>query len=196
MTRRFDSIVERGTRSVARRTGRRAFLARLGAWLVGATAWPLLPIARARAQTPPAPGADGDAGVTISPLVPNEAIEGPEGDPTRCEYWRYCAIDGSLCSCCGGTATACPPGTEVTPVTWVGTCRNPADGKHYLVSYNDCCGRSLCGRCVCNRNEGERPEYHWYRNNDINWCAGSVSTVYNCSIAVVIGEASEAQPER
>jgi methylamine dehydrogenase light chain len=25
------------------------------------------------------------------------------GDQASCDYWRYCAIDGFLCSCCGGT---------------------------------------------------------------------------------------------
>ncbi len=36
----------------------------------------------------------------------------------------------------------CPPGTEMSLVTWIGTCQNPADGKHYAISYNDCCGKS------------------------------------------------------
>jgi methylamine dehydrogenase light chain len=152
--------------------------------LLGVTALPLLPVAR---------GAAADKGLVP---FPSEDIPGPEGDPTKCEYWRHCAVDGMLCACCGGSQTTCPPGTEVSPVTWVGTCRNPADDVDYLISYNDCCGRNFCGRCACNRNEGERPEYHWYRNNDINWCVGAKSQVYNCSIAVVIGPVSEAQPER
>jgi len=180
---RFDGGVERLAREAARRLGRRTFLARLGALLAGGAAVPLLPVARASAGGARVPG-------------PSEDVEGPEGDPARCEYWRHCAIDGSLCACCGGSATSCPPGTEVAPVTWVGTCRNPVDGKDWLVSYNDCCGKTFCGRCMCNRNEGERPEYHWYRNNDINWCAGARSQVYNCSIAVVLGQATEGQPEK
>ena len=182
----FDSFIENRTRDIARRTDRRNFLGRLGLLLIGGTALPLLPVSRAAAQSSPNPRVQ----------APTEDIEGPEGDATSCDYWRHCAIDGSLCACCGGSAITCPPGTEVTPVTWVGTCRNPADGKDYLISYNDCCGKSLCGRCVCNRNEGERPEYHWYRNNDINWCAGATSNVYNCSIAVVVGQATERQPEK
>ncbi len=176
---RWDRLTEEASRRLARRSGRRSFLARLGGLLVGASALPLLPVARASAED----------GARVP--APNEDIEGPEGDPKRCEYWRHCAIDGFACACCGGSATACPPGTEISPVTWVGTCRNPADGKDYLISYNDCCGKSMCGRCACNRNEGERPEYHWYRNNDINWCAGASSQVYNCSLAIVIGQASE-----
>lgn len=184
---RIDGWLESGTRGVARRLGRRTFLGRLGALLAGGVALPLLPVARAGAQSRgPAPGVPG----------PDEEIPGPAGDQQSCEYWRHCAIDGFLCACCGGSATTCPPGTEVAPVTWVGTCRNPADGNHYLISYNDCCGAGACGRCGCNRNEGERPEYHWYRNNDINWCAGGTSQRYNCSIAVVVGEAGEQQPER
>ena len=180
---RLDEWLESSARRLARRTGRRTFLARVGGLLVGAAAVPLLPVARAAPERARA-------------AAPKENIPGPEGDPTRCEYWRHCAIDGFLCACCGGSATNCPPGTEMSPVTWVGTCRNPADGKDYIISYNDCCGKGFCGRCVCNRNEGERPEYHWYRNNDINWCAGAASQVYNCSVAIVIGQATEGQPER
>ena len=36
---------------------------------------------------------------------------------------------------------------------------NPADGRKYIISYNDCCGKSSCGACLCNRNEGDRPVY-------------------------------------
>ena len=180
---RWDRWIERSTRRLAQRTGRRAFLTRVGNLLLGAAALPLLPVARSTAASSRVP-------------TPVEDIPGPAGDPTRCEYWRHCAIDGFLCANCGGSATACPPGTRPSPITWVGTCRNPADGKDYIISYNDCCGKSFCGRLPCNRNEGERPAYHWYRNNDINWCAGLESQIYNCSLAVVVGQATEPQPER
>ena len=180
---RLDEWIESSARRLARRAGRRTFLARIGGLLVGAAALPLLPVARAAPERARVP-------------APKENIPGPKGDPTRCEYWRHCAIDGFLCACCGGSVTKCPPGTVMSPVTWVGTCRNPADGKDYIISYNDCCGKGFCGRCICNRNEGERPEYHWYRNNDINWCAGAATQVYNCSVSVVIGQATERQPER
>lgn len=176
----IDRTLELYARRLARRTGRRGFLARLGALLFGASMLPLLPVARGAAAV--AREADGGAG--------------PSGDPNDCEYWRHCAIDGFLCGCCGGSATACPPGTEMSPVTWVGTCRNPSDGRDYLISYNDCCGKTFCGRCFCNRNEGERPPYHWVRNNDINWCAGTQMQTYHCSTALVVGPAEEAQPEQ
>jgi methylamine dehydrogenase light chain len=175
----LDRLIERWARGLARRSDRRSVLARLGALVVGATTLPLLPVARGFATS-------------TSP----EGIPGPEGDPQRCEYWRHCAIDGFLCSCCGGSQTACPPGTEMSPLTWIGTCRNPSDGKDYLIWYNDCCGRGFCGRCFCNRNEGDRPIYYPHRSNDINWCAGTSTNVYHCSTALVLGVATEAQPER
>ena len=179
---RIDDWLERSARALAGRHGRRSFLARLGTVMVGTAALPLLPVARASGQ--PVDAADAP--------VP----EGDAGDPTKCDYWRHCAIDGFLCACCGGSETQCPPGTEMSPVTWVGTCRNPADDRDYLISYNDCCGKGFCGRCMCNRNEGERPDYHWFRNNDINWCAGAAVQTYHCSVAIVLGPASERQPER
>ncbi|MGH0028834.1 MAG: methylamine dehydrogenase light chain [Myxococcota bacterium] len=172
--------MEQSARGLARQMGRRSFLARAGRVLVGgvgAAALPILPVARASGAVPDDP-------------------DGAEGDPKRCEYWRHCAIDGFACSCCGGSASACPPGSEMSPVTWIGTCRNPADGKDYVISYNDCCGKGFCGRCECNRNEGDRPDYHWVRANDINWCSGAKSQAYHCSVAIVVGEASEPQPER
>jgi len=113
------------------------------------------------------------------------------GDPMSCDYWRYCAIDGFLCSCCGGSVASCPPGTEMSPITWIGTCRNPEDGLQYVVSYNDCCGKTACGQCMCNRNEGDRPMYRPDKNNDINWCLGTKSSLYHCSTAVIIGLAVE-----
>ena len=115
----------------------------------------------------------------------------PEGDPDQCEYWRYCAIDGFLASACGGTHTSCPPGAEMSPITWLGTCQNPADGKHYIISYNDCCGKEACGRRFCRRSEGDKPVYVTPKNNDIDWCMGTQSVVYNSTVAIVVGTATE-----
>ena len=141
----IDRLVERTVRQLARRTSRRSFLTRVGTLLVGAAGLPLLPVARALDRTP-APD-DGK-------------LEGEVADPQQCSYWRHCAIDGFLCACCGGSQNSCPPGTEMSPVTWIGTCRNPGDGRDYIISYNDCCGATFCGRCRCERTEGERPVYY------------------------------------
>jgi methylamine dehydrogenase light chain len=171
----LDSVAERSTRSLSRRTSRRSILGSLGAMLLGASALPLLPVARG------AKAAESEGG------------KGPNGtdDPSSCDYWRHCAIDGFACSCCGGSQSACPPGTEMSLVTWVGTCHNPADGKQYAISYNDCCGKSPCGRCLCNRNERDTPLYVPFQSNDYNWCSGSTkaNVPYHCSTARVVGEA-------
>lgn len=174
----IDRWVAQLGREIARRSSRRGFLARAAAMLVGASAVPLLPVARAGgAPRAPAPG------------EPDPATAA--GNPSDCDYWRHCAIDGFLCGCCGGSARSCPPGTTQSPVTWIGTCRNPADGKDYIISYNDCCGKDSCGLCFCHRNEGDKPIYFPARSNDINWCFGTTSVVYNCSTAIVLGVATE-----
>lgn len=175
-----DRWLEGLARGLARRTSRRSVLTRLGTALVGGAALPLLPMARAAAQ----------AGGSRAPAPDESGLSGPAGDPASCDYWRHCAIDGFLCSCCGGSQDACPPGTEMSPVTWIGTCRNPADEKDYIISYNDCCGKGYCGRCLCNRNEGDRPVYVAPRSNDINWCVGAKSQAYHCSTAIVLGHAT------
>ncbi len=174
---RVDRWFDQVCRRVARRTSRRGFLGRLAAVTLGAGALPLLPVARPSRARSPAPG-EPDPGT-------------PEGDPADCAYWRHCAIDGFLCSCCGGSQRSCPPGTEMSPITWIGTCRNPADGKDYVISYNDCCGKHICGQCFCHRNEGDRPIYSPARSNDINWCRGTSNVVYHCSTAIVLGVATE-----
>ncbi len=175
---RLDGWFTRSARRVARGTSRRGFLARFGAAIVGGAALPLLPVARpAYAAREPAPGEPD----------PNTSL----GDPSDCAYWRHCAIDGFLASCCGGSRTSCPPGTEMSPITWLGTCRNPVDGRDYIISYNDCCGKGTCGRCFCNRNEGDKPVYYSHKSNDINWCMGRQGVVYNSTVAVVVGVATE-----
>jgi methylamine dehydrogenase light chain len=181
----FDRLTERMSRNVARGTSRRSLLTLIGGALTGAAAIPLLPVSRAAAATHGGAHNDLPPQLSGSPQDP--------GDQTQCDYWRYCAIDGFLCSCCGGSPSTCPPGTEMSPITWIGTCRNPADNRNYIISYNDCCGKSSCGRCLCNRNEGDRPMVRPQSNNDVNWCLGTQSNVYNCSTAVLLGVATDAR---
>ena len=179
----FDKLTEESTRSLAQRTSRRNLLTQLGGVIVGAASIPLLPVARAA-------GGDSSAEGMYPGVAPQSTGNANDpGDPASCDYWRYCAIDGFLCSCCGGTQSSCPPGTEMSPITWIGTCLNPADGIQYIISYNDCCGKTSCGRCLCNRNEDDTPVYRAQTNNDTNWCLGTQSSVYNCSTAVILGVA-------
>ncbi|GAC35095.1 methylamine dehydrogenase light chain [Paraglaciecola polaris] len=181
----FDKFFEKRTRNIARTSSRRSFLSNVGKAVVGVSVIPALPVAKAA-------GGGASAGAHYPGVAPqsNDNAADP-GDPTTCEYWRYCGIDGFLCSCCGGSQSACPPGTEMSPITWIGTCLNPADNKHYIISYNDCCGKAACGRCFCNRNEDDTPMYRAFTNNDTNWCVGASSETYVCSTAVILGTSIE-----
>jgi methylamine dehydrogenase light chain len=182
----FDDVTEKMLRTFAGRTSRRSLISILGGMLAGATALPLLPVARARAEEGPSNGGDPNSGQ----LAP-QSTGNPQdpGDPTKCDYWRYCAIDGSLCSCFGGSQNSCPPGTEMSPITWIGTCRNPADNRNYIVSYNDCCGGVPWGRCACQNNQGDRPVVRPQNNNEVTWCFGTQSQSYTCSTAIILGVA-------
>ena len=162
----FDQKTNEGSRRLARQTSRRGFLGKLGTAIVGMSALPLLPVERA-----------------FGGETPNEL-----GDPKSCDYWRYCAISGTLCSCCGGSKTSCPPGSEPSVIHWVGSCHNPADDKDYLIAYKDCCGKPICNRCGCHNTQGEKPMYFPSRNASITWCFGAENRSYHCTMALVIGE--------
>ncbi|MDF3935950.1 methylamine dehydrogenase light chain [Pseudomonas citronellolis] len=169
----LDQLFERSSRRVADTTSRRKLLSRMGSLLVAGAALPvLLPIDR-----------------TGKALAADKPMAGDPGDPNSCDYWRYCSIDGFLCNCCGGSVSSCPPGTEVSQVAWVGTCRNPGDGKNYIISYNDCCGKHSCNQCACTRNDSEEPAYRPFNNNDVNWCLAAKSHIYHCTVSVIRGVA-------
>jgi methylamine dehydrogenase light chain len=184
----LDRLFEKSSRSLAQRTSRRSFVALLGQVLTGTVLLPLLPIDRvnrAEAATP-------DAGQALpKQSAASAAHKHAINDPQNCEYWKYCAIDGFLCSCCGGSSHSCPAGTAMSPITWIGTCQNPGDGRDYIVSYNDCCGKTSCGNCECNRNEREKPIYRLSRNNDVNWCMANSDSNYHCSVSVILGLADQ-----
>lgn len=167
----LDGLGEQLTRRLAGRLSRRSALARLGATVVAAPLLPVLPVARAEAALP-------------SAFTRNAQTK----DPTKCDYWRYCAIDGLLCTCCGGAVHTCPPGTQASPTSWVGTCVNPDDGKSYLIAYRDCCGATPCHtKCHCDGTERETPLYRPQGDNDVIWCFGLTTMAYHCSTAALVG---------
>lgn len=174
----LDRLAERRSRQLASHTSRRSALVRVSRVLVAsAFTLPVLPFDR-----------------SSQALAAEHNAASKRKDPpteTDCDYWRYCGVDGFLCSCCGGSATSCPPGTTPSKVAWVGTCHNPADGKDYLISYNDCCGRGACGRCLCNTNIGERPGYRMGLHNDINWCMANDSSAFHCTTSIIVGVAEK-----
>ena len=83
-----------------------------------------------------------------------------------------------------------------------GTCYDEylvVDGNRYIdyvMSYNDCCGKHVCGQCLCQRHEGDKPVYYSHKSNDINWCMGTASVIYNSTVAVVVGVATEPENKR
>jgi methylamine dehydrogenase light chain len=161
-------------RALARRSSRRGFLGKLGAALVGANAFPLLPVDR-RSVAEAKPG--------------GFAAKAQAHDDTQCDYWRYCAIGGTLCTCCGGSVGTCPPGTVSPPTGWVGTCRDPKDRQTYLIMYRDCCGKEICNRCRCDSSEGELPVYRPQSSDAPLWCFGTDQMAYHCTNAALIGKA-------
>ena len=179
----ISDISERFARRLASHTSRRSLLARLGTVLVAAPLLPLLPVARAQA-----PSGNGKSG------PPTDFTRNAQSkDPNICTYWRYCAIDGTLCGCIGGGVHTCPAGSQPSPTSWVGTCVNPDDGKSYLVAYQDCCGKETidAGKdCMCSGTDRELPIYRAQSNNDIIWCFGASSFSYHCSTAVLVGLAT------
>ena len=87
----------------------------------------------------------------------------------------------------------CPPGAEPSPISWIGTCLNPEDGRSYVVAYRDCCGKPVCAAdkdCDCHSVDRELPLYRQSLNNDIIWCFGNASASYHCSTAALVGVAS------
>jgi methylamine dehydrogenase light chain len=170
---RLDKSVENGARMAARLHGRRSILTKLGAVLVGTIVAPVLPFNRSYSSAQAAEAAS-------------------DGDVNACDYWRYCALDGNLCNSSGGSMSSCPPGSDASKVAWVGTCHNPNDGKDYLVSYNDCCGKvEMNSATFCFSNERERPGYRMGLHNDINWCMANTNKGYHCTVAVLVGVADE-----
>jgi len=178
-TSKTDAFGESLLRKFAGRTSRRGILSKIGVALVAAPVFPLLPVSRASAQKP-------DRSVEAKTSFARNA---QTKDNEKCDYWRYCAIDGSLCSCCGGGMNSCPPGSQPSPVSWVGTCVNPDDGKAYLIAYRDCCGKPVCGLCGCDNTDRETQLYVPQTNNNVIWCFGTDSMEYHCSTAVLVGAA-------
>jgi methylamine dehydrogenase light chain len=171
----MDKFVESITRTIAQRTSRRSFLARLATVVLGAAAIPLLPVDRvARAQ-------DQDSADF------KKSTHKDVNDDLTCDYWKYCAVDGFLCTCCGGSSHDCPPGATPSPTSWVGTCHNPGDNRDYIVSYRDCCGKAACGKCLCGNTEGEMPIYRAQLDSDLIWCFGAPTMVYHCSTSEIVG---------
>jgi len=180
-----DAAGEKLLRKFAGHTSRRSLISRLGLALVAAPAFPLLPVGRASAAPAPAGKAEERSIESRTHFTQNAQTT----DDTKCDYWRYCAIDGLLCSCSGGGIHTCPAGAVPSTVSWVGTCINPDDKKTYLIAYRDCCGKPSSGQCQCDGTDRETQIYVPQTNNNVIWCFGVPNTEYHCSTAVLVGPA-------
>jgi methylamine dehydrogenase light chain len=165
----IDRSFEKKARQHASAYGRRSFISKVGTALVGAGVLPMLPFDRFNEAS--------------AASMKNRQ----DTDPNACDYWRYCALSGRLCSCCGGGPSTCPAGSEPSKVSWIGTCENPGDKRNYLVSYNDCCGKVGCDQCRCSNHEQDKPGYRMGLNSGISWCMANDSTSVHCTVAVIVG---------
>uniref|UniRef100_A0A7C1XEU6 Methylamine/Aralkylamine dehydrogenase light chain C-terminal domain-containing protein n=1 Tax=Thermomicrobium roseum TaxID=500 RepID=A0A7C1XEU6_THERO len=104
----------------------------------------------------------------------------PLSAQANCGQWHRCGMCGCLCSCLGGSDTACPPGTSPGGAWWV-CCY--ASGRWWLIRYLDCCGpknsQPACpSGCSCNQRCGQPPANQ-------NWCPNPESNGAYCTRAQV-----------
>ena len=167
LLKRFDKAVEANVRSSARQFGRRSFLATTGTALAR----------RRRRRARPA----------LRPARQRRRAGGGHGRPLRLlAALRHRRLP---LRAVGRLDQDLPAGVVARRRSrWVGTCANPDDGKNYLISYNDCCGKPAVHAAVfCNNNKGERPGYRMGLYNDINWCMANADKGYHCTVSVVMG---------
>jgi len=123
--------------------------------ILGASMVPLLPIDR------------------VAATARAEETKGSVDDDTSCDYWKYCAVDGFLCSCCGGGSHDCPPGASPSPTSWSAPAVIRQMAATISFSYRDCCGKTSCGRCLCANTISEMPLYRPQLDSDLIWCFGA-----------------------
>ncbi|MEU6259548.1 methylamine dehydrogenase light chain [Streptomyces sp. NPDC047043] len=186
-------LTGRMSRRISERVSRRSALSSLGRWAVGVTGVTVvssLPVSRAAADARTSePGQAGN--VPVDPV--------PTGkDPSSCDYWRLCNMDGMTCAdCAGGGVTTCPPGARPGAEYWVGCCSDPDTRKTYLMAYYDCCGASACSSNFCGTSQVPLQTYNPVPggfDQQIVWCVSDESQTYTCTIAPVIGEDCTVKP--
>lgn len=192
--------ISKVSRRLSERTSRRSVLSKMAKWTMGVSGIAVvgaLPVTRelqAMAQAaptaPPRPG--GESGVTPfgagDDLLPT--YDGK--DPTECNYWRWCNMDGRPCpTCAGGGVSTCSPGSKPGAEYWVGCCTHPENGKTYLIAYYDCCGAAQCSTTYCGEPDAQAVMYNPVSGSfdqEIIWCISDESQSYTCTLAPIIGE--------
>lgn len=197
------SRTSRFARYLSEKTSRRSAMSRIAGWTMGLTGVAMLgslPFSRNQASAAPADTdapAGGADGVEVfgdgDDLIPT--YDGK--DPTECNYWRWCNMDGRPCpSCAGGGISTCAPGSKPGAEYWVGCCTNPDDGKTYLIAYYDCCGAPRCSTNYCGEPDAQAIMYNPVSGSfdqEIIWCISDESQSYTCTLAPIVGEDCQTQ---
>ena len=177
----FDSWFERSARGVAQHSSRRSAMAKLGKVLVGSAMLPLLPSIAPR----------------MRPMRHRARRLRPaarDGGKRRSDELRLLEIlrDRRLAvQLLRRHVEQLPTGHDAFADHVDRHVPQSARRFDYIVSYNDCCGKTSCGKCFCNRNEREKPLYKLSLNNDINWCMANGNSNYHCSVSVLLGAAKQ-----
>ena len=180
---------------LSERTSRRSVLSQMAKWTMGVSGIAVvgaLPVTRdpqAMAQAAPAAG-----GARVTPFgAGDDLLPTYDGkDPTACNYWRWCNMDGYPCpACAGGGVSTCAPGSRPGAEYWVGCCTHPENGKTYLIAYYDCCGAPGCASTFCGEPDAQAVMYNPVAGSfdqEIIWCVSDESQSYTCTLAQIIGE--------
>jgi methylamine dehydrogenase light chain len=154
------------------------------------------------------PKASAQSSTSPSPTAPSGGTEAfGEGDdllptydgkdPTKCDYWRWCNMDGTPCtSCAGGGIATCAPGSKPRAEYCVGCCTNPADVKTYLIAYYDCCGAPGFSTTYCGEPDAQAVMYNPVSGSfdqEIIWCISDESQSYTCTLSPIVGEDCQTQ---
>jgi methylamine dehydrogenase light chain len=196
--------MSRFTRRLSERTSRRSAISRFARWTMGITGVAMvasLPVTRdpkASAQSSTSPSPTAPSGGTEAFGEGDDLLPTYDGkDPTKCDYWRWCNMDGTPCtSCAGGGIATCAPGSKPGAEYWVGCCTNPADGKTYLIAYYDCCGAPGCSTTYCGEPDAQAVMYNPVSGSfdqEIIWCISDESQSYTCTLSPIVGEDCQTQ---
>jgi len=93
-------------------------------------------------------------------------------DDLTCDYWKYWRSTATCVRAAAAVLTTARPARRPRPPRGLYV-RHPADGKDYIVSYRDCCGKPRAGDCLCTNTVGEMPLYRTQLDSDLIWCFGA-----------------------
>ena len=175
----LDDFFENRTRAVAQHTSRRSALLKIGRVLVGsAFILPVLPFDRSpRAQH----GAVDDG--KHDPLDPISAAS--TGATVRSTV--------TLCTCCGGSDYELPAGNGSVLSDLDRNLRKPGRRQTLSCQLQRLLRRQPPAAAVfVTKTKANDPAYRMGVHNDINWCMGNESSIYHCTVSIILGVSGKA----